>query len=238
VVATGSVVEDLEAIREAQVPGTYMYKYWDHLGLVPWTPPASGLAIECLKQEIPEVPDGLVDLLSVTEVPATGILDFLQPLGTNFGGSLLAYSEEVNRDIAPLSFVPSDAIHYETNRTLDNDDGWVPEGDDLAWFQTNNNDRNLGMAVSGPIRGRIYSLNSLYQIQRVSYRLSDVVACTRELYENGWFSYFVWGNYDSNSAEFEERIAELVMPTVARWHCSPRVACLVRHEEPIRPADL
>jgi len=230
VVATGNVVEDLEAIREAQIPGTYLYDIWERLRLVPWAPPASRLAITCLQEEIPDISDDLLDLLSVTEVPAAGILDFMGPLGTNFGGSLVASSQEVNSCIAPWSFVQSDDL-----RSRDNDDGWVPDGD-LFWFQAQNNNRNLGMAMGGQNDGVVYSMSFGSSIQRIAYRLRDVVACTRELYENGWFRYF--DNNERRAPDLEERIVELVMPTVARWHCSPRVACLVRHEEPIRPADL
>ncbi len=236
---TGNVVEDLEAIRKAQVPGTYMYDIHVQAGRVPWWRPASGLAIKFLKEEIPEVPDDLIDLLSVTEVPASGILDFMGPIGSGYHGSLRAYSSAVHSDIAPFGFVPSDEIHRKTNRTRDDDDGWVPDGD-LFWFQVQNNNRNLGMAMGGPNHGRVYSMNEGYRAQRIGYRLRDVVACTRELYENGWFTFFErkLRNPLEYDGELEEKIAELVLPVVEKWHCSPRVACLVRHTEPSPPADL
>ena len=219
-----------------------MYEYWAYLQLLPWAPPASEGAIQRLRDVIPEVPNDLVSLLLVTEVPAAGILDFMRPLGPSAGGSLAAYSGEVNSSISPLSFVRSDASHHATNRLFDNDDGWTPEGD-LFWLQAQRNERNLGMAIGGPNHGRVYSMGGSL-IQRIAYRLSDVVACTRDLYENGWFSYYYTdtyappGSFDHDPIELEERVAELVTPVVDRWHCSPRVACLVRHTEPTPPPDL
>ena len=83
-------------------------------------------------------------------------------------------------------------------------------------------------------------MNEGYRAQRIGYRLRDVVACTRELYENGWFTFFErkLRNPLEYDGELEEKIAELVLPVVEKWHCSPRVACLVRHTEPSPPADL
>ena len=243
--ATGNVVEDLKGIREALVPREhlYMYKYHVRDGLVPWAPPASELAIRRLIEEIPAVPQDLLDLFSVTEIPAAGILDFEEPIGAGFEGSFTARSEVINDNIMPLAFIRSDEIYRRTNRTHDNDDGWVPNGD-LFWFQVGNDHQPLGMAIGGPNHERVYTMNLLWGIQRIAYRLRDVVACTRDLYENGWFHYFdhpdklVGPKRRHDPIELEERVAELVTPVIDHWHCSPKVACLGRHTEPTPPPDL
>ena len=208
-------------------PGTYGFDVYERDGLFPWSPPATGEEIEAARMRLPGLPEEVIELYRVSANVVAGGLEFKRSIDgiTAYDRSLLLAEEGFG-----IGFSPSD--HLETNRTIENDDGWVPGNGDILFLGG-----GFAMPTNGPHLGVVYVPGGM-GYQRAAYRLSDVVACTRELYENGWYSHKDISTPPSKRAEQENYIRDLVMPTVQRWHCSPRVAALARHTEPRRPPDL
>ena len=220
--ATGNITEDLQAIRELIRPGTYGFDVYVIENRFPWSPPASEEAIERLRTRVPEVPDEVIEIFGVTENLIAGFLNFRDGLD---GVHQYSRAYTISEIGTPTSF------SNETREFAEDDDGWVPDGDFLRVAQ------DLRVATGGPHTGVIYT-GASEGWQRSAYRFSDVVACTRELYENGWFELIDFTGRLEKSEGFEAVYSELVLPTIQRWHCSPRIATLMRYSEPSRPLDL
>ncbi len=220
--ATGNITEDLEAIHELVRPGTYGFEVYERDGLVPWSPPATEDVIEAALARLPELPDEVVEIFRVSANVEAAALRFQDGFD---GVQRYSRQEQVDHIGCPIFF--SNGV----TEFVEHDGDWVPDGDFLHIGL------DVSVATGGPHTGIVY-LAAFEGWQRVAYRLSDVIACTRELYENGWFEHWGLTGLRDTTERYNVLYGELVVPAVQRWHCSPRVATVMRHVEPSRPPDV
>ncbi len=220
--ATGNITEDLEAIRDLVRPGTYGFEVYERDGLVPWSPPATEEEIEAARMRLPELPDEVIEIFRVSLNIEAAALRFQDGLD---GVQRYSRQERIDHIGCPMFF--SNGV----TEFVEHDGGWVPDGDFLHIGL------DISVATGGPHTGVVY-LAAFEGWRRIAYRLSDVVACTRELYESGWFSLIDFHGLFQKTAEGQAAKDSLVMPIVERWHCSPVVAAVGPHVEPPRPPDL
>ena len=200
--ASGNITEDLEAIRDLLRPGTYGFEVYEIENWVPWSPPASEEEIGAAKSRLPGLPDEVVEIFRLSANVVAGGLDFKWGLA-----DVAAYDRQQYIDSTGfgIGFVPSDDLH--TNKTIEDDNGWVPQDGDLVFFA------GFAMPINGPHMGVIYTGGHLGR-QRAAWRLRDVVACTRELYENGWYEHWDLTGLRDTSETYNELYGELVVPTI------------------------
>ena len=225
--ATGNITADLEAIRALVRPGTFGFEVYEIEGWFPWSPPATDKEIEAACARMPGLPDEVIEIFRVSANVVAGGLNFKWGLEDMAPYHKQEYYEGTGRAIG---FIPSDDLH--TDISVENDNGWVPDDGDIVFLGNSS-----AMPTTGPHLGVVYTTGFLGW-QRAAYRLSDVVACNRELYENGWYEHLDFNGRFNKSDEFGSVFEELVQPVIDRWHCSPRIASLGRHVEPSRPPDL
>ena len=144
--ATGNITEDLEAIRQLVRPGTFSFDVYERDGLFPWSLPATEEEIDAASARLPGLPDEVIEIFRVSANVVAGGLNFKRGLD-----GMTVYDREfyISATGFGFGFKPSDEL--DANRTVEDDDGWVPNDGDLVFLGS-----NLAMPTTGPHSGVVY----------------------------------------------------------------------------------
>ena len=206
VTASGNISEDLPVVRQM------MQQIGDpdiHFGRTPWWgKPASEESLDALSAEFGELPQDVIDFYRVTDIASFTVFDDILKPSELLGAdeAVMPYSKAIQRDYPEP---------FENNR---------PQGHGLLPMSTSINGALL-IELGGPDHGRAIRplVGDDDYFRTHGWSLSDVIACTRELFEFGW--------YQDNGPErsykktpVDDELLTTVRPILDKWNCSPLVA--------------
>ncbi len=186
-------------------------------GLWPWPDSESPQAYEVMKETYGVVPPTVFDLYSVTRSFAAGQV-LLAPLEDAV--SWKDKFDELAKECGPGS-------------------GFWPSGE-ILWLNPGL-DETVALQVGGEDDGRVFELRweDGFEWRTLAWSLTDLVACLRDLHEQGWFAWEANPMLRHEHPVDPESLVDSLMPIVDRWNCNPRIAGFVSPyaREPERPTD-
>lgn len=220
--ATGNITEDARAIQELIAPGSRTTL--GHHGPWPWVPRADEIDISIARSQYEFFDEQVVELLWVTEQFTAGYFVNRESLRAHLHAS---------PKVSDLAYALSNEVVGELL--------FEPTGD-ILWF-CKASGQSVGVEMGGPNHGRLLAppWHLGFEWRTLAWSLSDAVACTRELYEAGWFQWernpFHYPDYWTESALPQEEMYPTLAPIIDRWNCSPLIAEFdeTYHREPEHP---
>ena len=220
VAATGDIQEDLPAIRKIiQDVGNGDMHFNRHPW---WGEPASEEAIRSLTDQFGELPQDVIDFYRVTNIATFARFD-----------AIMAPQAILERAKHGVPY--SEADHIDAPWLFENN---VPTGAILP--MSLQEDWGCLIELSGPDHGRVMSPSSgdRNYFRTLAWSLSDAVACSRELYEFGWYQNDgVRG--DIVKPKHDDALLARIQPILDKWNCNPLLAMFHNPYgyEPERPTN-